>query len=145
MIRWFTKNHVAANLLMLGILIIGIWVAVEKIGIEVEPSYKVKQVRIDIDLPGASPEDIENQIILPIESAIKDTPGIAKIISQASSGNADIDITVDEFTDIDKLKVEIESRIQGLSTLPQEAEKPQIRIPPDHRRPRQRNQHQPHS
>jgi len=117
MIRWFTKNHVAANLLMLGILIIGIWVAVEKIGIEVEPSYKVKQVRIDIDLPGASPEDIENQIILPIESAIKDTPGIAKIISQASSGNADIDITVDEFTDIDKLKVEIESRIQGLSTL----------------------------
>ena len=75
MIRWFTKNHVAANLLMIGILAVGSWMAVEKLGIEVEPAYTINSVRIKVKLPGATPEDVEKQVILPIEKSLENDFG----------------------------------------------------------------------
>jgi len=92
MIRWFTKNHVAANLLMFGILLSGIWVATEKLGVEVEPAVVYKRLEVQIDLRGGTPEDIEKQIILPVEQALENTPGIKSVEAEARNGNAEIDI-----------------------------------------------------
>ncbi len=128
MIRWFTKNHVAANLLMLGILISGIYVAVEKLGVEVEPAFRYNTIGIKINLQGGTPEDLEKQVILPIEKALEGTPGIKSIEADARRGRADIKVEADSYADLDDLKLEIESRIQRVNTFPQESEKPQVFI-----------------
>lgn len=128
MIRWFTKNHVAANLLMLGILISGIWVAIEKLGVEVEPGFRYNKIGIKVNLAGGTPEDIEKQIILPIEKALEDTPGIKAIEATARKGRADIEVNAVGYADLDDLKLEIESRIQRVNTLPSESDKPEVYI-----------------
>ena len=48
MIRWFTKNHVAANVLMLAIVLYGSYLSFYKLGVEVEPAMTFPQVGIQI-------------------------------------------------------------------------------------------------
>jgi len=128
MIRWFTKNHVAANLLMLGILISGIYVAIEKLGVEVEPGFRYNRIGISINLRGGTPEDLEKQVILPVEKALEGTPGIKSIEADARKGKASIEVVAEGYADLDDLKLEIESRIQRVNTFPQESEKPRVYI-----------------
>ena len=128
MIRWFTKNHVAANLLMIGILAVGSWMAVEKLGIEVEPAYTINSVRIKVKLPGATPEDVEKQVILPIEKSLENLVGAKKIIAEALNGSASITVEANDVVDLDELKLEIESRVQRVNTFPQDSEKPKVYI-----------------
>jgi multidrug efflux pump subunit AcrB len=129
MIRWFTKNHVAANILMLAILIYGAYLAFYKIGVEVEPSMKFPQVMIKIPYKGAAPDAIESKIILPVEKALKDLAGISNIYSFAQNDQATISVMVAEDVDINSMKTEIESRIDRISTFPQNDDKPQYFIP----------------
>ena len=128
MIRWFTKNHVAANLLMIGILAVGSWMAVEKLGIEVEPAYTINSVRIKVKLPGATPEDVEKQVILPIEKSLENLVGAKTIIAEALNGSASITVEANDVVDLDELKLEIESRVQRVNTFPQDSEKPKVYI-----------------
>ena len=83
MIRWFTKNHVAANVLMLAILLYGVFLSYYKIGVEVEPALKFPQVGISIPFRGASPDAVEKQIILPVEKALENLPGVDYIRAHA--------------------------------------------------------------
>ena len=129
MIRWFAKNHVAANILMLAILLVGGFLAFEKLGVEVEPSVQYPQVSIRISLPGDSPEDIENKIILPVEKALDNLAGVDSVEAEAYRGSAHISVNAVAGTDIDKLKSAVESRLQRINTFPQNAERPRVYIP----------------
>lgn len=129
MIRWFTKNHVAANVLMLAILLYGAYIAYYKLGVEVEPAMKFPQVGIEIPFEGASPDAIEKQIILPVEKALNNLPGIKSISSYASMNKAFITVHVTDAVDVNEMKIEIESRVERISTFPQNDDKPSFYIP----------------
>ncbi len=129
MIRWFTKNHVAANVLMLVILAVGGFLALKKLGVEVEPSLKFSQVNIRGELKGGSPEDVEKQIVLPIEKALENLSGIANISSYSYTGKVHMEIDAADRADLEQLKTDIESRLQNITTFPNESEKPRVYIP----------------
>ena len=57
-IAWFAENHVAANLLMLFLLIAGI-VTGFSIKLEVFPETTLDKINITVEYPGASPEEVE--------------------------------------------------------------------------------------
>ena len=129
MIRWFAKNHVAANILMIAILLFGGYTAYFQLPVEIEPAVSFPQVRIKVPLRGGTPKDVEQKVILPIEQALGDISGIDSVESTASRSSGSIIVNVAENTDIDKLKTEIASRIDRITTFPSEAEKPRIYIP----------------
>lgn len=129
MIRWFAKNHVAANILMIAILLFGGYTAYFQLPVEIEPAVSFPQVRIKVPLRGGTPKDVEQKVILPIEQALDDLSGIDSVESTASRSSGSIIVNVAENTDIDKLKTEIASRIDRITTFPTEAEKPRIYIP----------------
>ncbi|MEO1857107.1 MAG: efflux RND transporter permease subunit [Rubritalea sp.] len=129
MIRWFAKNHVAANILMVAILLFGGYTAYFQLPVEIEPAVSFPQIRISVPLRGGTPKDVEQKIILPIEQSLNDISGIGSIESSAGRNSGNVVVNVDKDTDIEKLKADIESRLDRISTFPSEAEKAKIYIP----------------
>ena len=70
LIAWWVRNAVAANLLMAFILVCGLlaWAGIEK---EVQPVVKLPLVQVSLTWPGASPKEIEQQVIQRVEADIK--------------------------------------------------------------------------
>ena len=78
MIRWFTDNRVAANLLMIAIMLGGV-LSLPLLDREVMPGIPLDMIQIDVDYPGATPAEIEERICIRIEEAIHDLEGIKSI------------------------------------------------------------------
>lgn len=129
MIRWFTRNDIAANFLLVAILLAGAYMAFEKIPLEVQPSRDLGRVEVRMSYRGGSPEDVQEFVLIPIERALREIPGIDEITSYASQGSGRIRIEPEDHIDLRRLKEEVESRIDQINTFPPEAERPRISIP----------------
>ncbi|GLS83074.1 efflux RND transporter permease subunit [Paraferrimonas haliotis] len=124
-IAWFARNSVAANLLMIILLVGGLFGALT-INKEVFPSFELNLVRVSVAYPGAAPQEIEEGITIKIEEQIKDIEGIKKITSVAQEGFGSVTVEVEnEYTPKDVLD-EMKLRIDAISTFPDSIEKPRI-------------------
>jgi len=124
MIAWFAKNHVAANLLMITILLTGLFSLKGNIPLEVFPSFDSDVVNVNVSLRGATPEDVELGVAIRIEEAVQDLAGIKKITSRSVEGNASISIEASSGYDVRDLLSDVKSRVDAINTLPADAEKP---------------------
>ena len=127
-IAWFAYNPVAANLLMLIIMAVGIGSALN-IQRAFFPALDIEMIYITAPYPGAAPEEVEKGIVLKIEEAINDVDGIKRIESDAYESNALIWIEPLEGTDVSRLLDDIQNRVDAIPHFPEEAEKPIISQP----------------
>ena len=126
-IAWMAGNSVAANLMMAVLLIGGLFMGFN-IKQEVFPEFSLDRVNISIAYPGASPEEVENGILLSIEEAIQDLEGVDEITATANEGVGSVSVEAMEGTNINRLWQEIKSEVDRIGTFPLEAEDPQISI-----------------
>ncbi len=125
LIAWWARNSVAANLLMVTCIIAGL-IAFTKMEREVFPSGSFNGATISVAWPGASPQEVEEQIILRIEEAIADIDGLEHIDSTAREGVATVNAEGADTIDPTLFLNEIKNRVDGISTLPQDAFPPII-------------------
>ncbi|MBS3759588.1 MAG: efflux RND transporter permease subunit, partial [Desulfobacterales bacterium] len=125
-IAWFAENHVAANLLMLFILIAGI-VTASDIKLEVFPETELDKISISIAYPGASPSEVEEGVVRRIEENVAGLEGIKRIDSVSREGSGSVTIEVMKGWDIKKLLDEVKSEVDRITTMPEEAEEPIVR------------------
>ena len=78
MISWWARNPKAANLLMAAIIIVGI-ATFSRIEQEVFPKIAAPVVSVHYVWPGASPKEVEDQILVRVEESLKEIKGIEKI------------------------------------------------------------------
>jgi multidrug efflux pump subunit AcrB len=128
MIAWFARNHVAANLLMLTILFIGLFSLSAKIPLEVFPSFEMDRISISVSLRGSTPEDVEQGVSIRIEEAVQDLEGIERISSRSSEGSASVTIEIDSAYDAREMLADIKSRVDAINTFPVDAEKPIVAL-----------------
>ncbi len=126
MIAWFTKNHVAANLLLLTILMAGLFSLSNRIPLEVFPSFESDVISVNVSLRGATPEDVEQGIAIRVEEAVQDLEGIERITSRSSEGSASINIEVESGYEPRDMLADIKSRVDAINTFPADAEKPVV-------------------
>ncbi|WP_461211370.1 efflux RND transporter permease subunit [Desulfocurvus sp. DL9XJH121] len=124
-IAWMAGHSVAANLIMLICLIGGLLLALS-IKQEVFPEFTEDQVQITVAYPGASPEEVEEGIILAIEDAVQGLDGVDEINSTASEGSASITITAMEGANLQTLTEDVKSEVDRISTFPDDAEDPEV-------------------
>lgn len=129
MIRWFARNDIAANFLLVAILLGGAYMAFNEIPLEVQPSRDLKRINVQLNYRGGSPEDVEEHVILPIERVLKDLPGVREMRSNAGRGNGRVEIEPLDGVDAKELRDEIESRVERINTFPGETERPRVWIP----------------
>ncbi|MCL1037074.1 efflux RND transporter permease subunit [Shewanella submarina] len=124
-IAWFARNNVAANLLMI-ILLLGGLVSAFTINKKVFPSFDLNYLQVSVAYPGAAPQEIEEGINIKIEEAIEDISGIERITSIASDGFGRVTIQVDEDYEVLDVLDEVKLRIDAIATFPANIEKPDI-------------------
>ena len=124
-IAWFARNAVAANLLMLFILAVGILSAF-KIRQQFFPDVVLDMISIQMPYPGAAPEEVEEGIIIKIEESIKQIEGIKRFFSTAREGSAFIRIEIEDGYDVGKVLDEVNIRVDSINSFPASAEKPLI-------------------
>lgn len=73
-IAWMVRNRITPNLLMLALLIGGFYMSA-RIKQEVFPEYSEDIVSVTVAYPGASPEEVEQGIILAIEEGVRGLGG----------------------------------------------------------------------
>ncbi|MBU2870379.1 efflux RND transporter permease subunit [Colwellia sp. E2M01] len=128
MIAWFARNHVAANLLLITILMAGLFSLSSRIPLEVFPSFESDRISIRVSLPGATPEDVEKSLSIRIEEAIQDLEGIKEISSSSSEGSSSVSVEIDTGYEPRDILSDIKSRVDAINTFPADAEKPVIAL-----------------
>jgi multidrug efflux pump subunit AcrB len=126
-IAWMARNPVASNLLMLTFIVGGL-LAVPNIRQEVFPSFELDTVSISVPYPGASPEEVEQGILLAIEDAVQGLDGIKRVTSTASEGVGSVTAELLSGADGNKLLQDIKNEVDRITSFPEESEEPRIRL-----------------
>lgn len=125
LIKWFSANPIAANLLMILVLLAG---AMSLAGTdkEVFPGALVNQIEVSVSYPGAGPREVEEQICIRIEEAVASLDGIKEITSVARQGTGSVVIEVASGYDTQRLLNNVKTKVDAINTFPVDAERPLV-------------------
>ncbi len=124
----FARNSVAANLLMVTLLVSGVLV-MGSMNSEVLPRIDPRVITVTVGYPGATPGEIEESITQRVEDAVLSLEGVERVISAAAEGVGTVTIELNDFIDAQSVKDEAQSAIDRIVAFPPEdAEQPEITI-----------------
>jgi len=126
-VAWMARHGVAPNLFM-ALLIIGGFIMSLMIRKEFIPNYESETIVVDVVYAGATPAEIEQSIILPIENEVVSIEGIKDVVSIANASSAKVVLELVNGTDRQKAYQDIEQAVSRISTFPAESEKPSVKI-----------------
>lgn len=124
-VAWMARNHVAANLIMLALLIGG-GVTTLNIRQEVFPSFQLDVVDIGVSYPGASPEEVENGLLLPIEEALRGLEVVERVVATAEEGRASVEVELVDGADANRALQDVSAAVNRISFFPEDAERPTV-------------------
>jgi multidrug efflux pump subunit AcrB len=126
LIYWFTRNHVAANFLMIIILMggTGTWFRLKK---EIFPETAIDAVTISVPYPNATPTEVEKGVILPIEEAIEGIDGIKRTTSTSTQNVGAVTVEVETGYDVREVMSDIKSEVDAITNLADDTEEPILR------------------
>lgn len=82
------------------------------------PNIEVNYINVSASYPGASPQEIEESILLKMEESLKDVTGIKQAVSTASRGNAHISLEINVKADIKEVLDDVKQRISTIASFP---------------------------
>lgn len=123
LIRWFSRNNVSANFIMAAILIAGIttWFKLKK---EIFPETSTDVVSVSVPYPGATPEEVEKGVCIPIEEAIRDVEGIDIMRSTAANSIGVVYVEVSSESNVRDVLDDIKTRIDSIENFAENTESP---------------------
>ncbi len=125
LVSYAIDNPLVTNMLLVLVMVIGVasWYAMPQ---EMFPVVELDKVRVTTVFEGASPEEIERQVTLPIEEELDGMADIEVITSTSSEGLSNILVEFKHGADIDEFLLDARTAIDRLTDLPAEAERPEI-------------------
>lgn len=126
-VSWMAQNNVAANLLML-LMVIGGTVSLLDIKQEIFPNFIHEEVNVSMSYPGASPEEVEEGIILAIEANLQSVEGIDRITSTASEGSARVTAVLEDGVNPDRVLQNVRTAVDSITSFPTDAEPPRVSL-----------------
>jgi len=126
LISWWVRNAVAANLLMVFIIVSGLiaWTTIEK---EVQPIVKLPLIQVSLTWPGASPKEIEQQVVQRVEAAVKNIDNLRRYNSDSREGFGSVRLEAQPRVDLTQFKEDVRDALDGITSFPRDLEPPRIR------------------
>ena len=121
MLEKFVNHRTLANVLMLTFIGLGIY-AIPRLQKETFPSFDSSEVQIVMTYRGASAEDVEQGICLPIEDALDGVQNVKKVTCSAKEGSASVVVEIEEGRGCRKALRDIETEVEAISDFPEGAE-----------------------
>ncbi|WP_339719440.1 efflux RND transporter permease subunit [uncultured Paraglaciecola sp.] len=125
LIAYFANNSVAANLIMVFIIIMGIF-SYFTIQRQMFPNIEINYINVSAVYRGASPQEIEESILIKIEEAIKDITEIKKATSRAFRGSGRISLEIHKDQELTEVLDKVKARVDSIATFPADMEPPNV-------------------
>ncbi len=125
-IAYMASNGIAANLLMIGIIAAGL-VSLTGLDREAWPITPFYHIEVSVAYPGATPEEIEESIVVKIEDQVSGLDDVKAVKSVAAQGMASVRVQMDFRTDMDRALDDIESAVNRIQSFPAGADRPRFR------------------
>ncbi|MEW6989197.1 efflux RND transporter permease subunit [Colwelliaceae bacterium 6441] len=125
LIAWFARNSVAANLLMIFIIVGGFFTAMT-INKQMFPQVKINWLEFTAPYPGAAPQEVEEGITIKIEEALETIQGLERVITYSSRNFSSGYFRVDESYDPQVVLDEVKSAIDSIPSFPDGMERPKV-------------------
>ena len=116
-IAWFARNPVAANLLMIAIILLGLYSAVS-IRKQMFPAIESNTITVSAVYRGASPQEVEEGITTKLEEALQSVDGIKKMRTSSRRGSASATLEVMESYAVNTVLEDVKSAVDGISSFP---------------------------
>jgi hydrophobe/amphiphile efflux-1 (HAE1) family protein len=127
---WITKTSinqpVFATMVMLALMLLGI-ISYTRLGVEQMPDIQVPGVWLQVRYPGASPEQVEADLVKPMEEAVNTITGIRTLFSNSFEGRGELWVEFDLKTDMTKAVQDVRDKVAQLRpSFPKDAKDPLI-------------------
>ena len=125
MIRFSLRNPLLVNLVLMLVLVLGL-LAWHSMPQEVFPTYDRNILQVQTTFEGASPEEVERQITIPIEEALDFLVDIDSVTSRSQEGLSTIQYKLMEGADPNELLREMRTGVDAIEDFPEDADTPQV-------------------
>ena len=121
----FARHPIAGNLLMLLLIMFGVW-GLTQLNRQVLPNFDLDILQITVEWPGASPEDVEQNIVAAIEPEIRFLDDVKRIEAIAYEGRASITMFFKDGANLSRSLTDVQAAVARITTFPTEIERPVI-------------------
>ena len=103
--------------------------------VQLTPEVQIPTILVETRWPGASPQEIEQEIIQPLEENLRSVEGLTKLSSTSGNGLGSVDLEFGIGTDMDQALVKINTRLQQIRDWPIDADRPTLKTSSSSSRP----------
>jgi multidrug efflux pump subunit AcrB len=117
LITYFIKHSVAVNVIVLTFAVFGVFGAIN-LKSSYFPLIDSKNITINVTYPGASPQEVEEGIILKIEDNLKGLNGVERVTSTSNENSGSINVEIEKGKDIDFMLLEVKNAVDRVPSFP---------------------------
>ena len=125
MFEAIVKRGLLLTITVLVVCVLGT-LAVLRIPVQMIPDLEVRNITVRTIWPGATPQDIEKEILIEQEEYLRDVPGLQRMVSTASTGAARVRLQFPFGTDINQTLVRVSNALSQVSSYPLSVREPRI-------------------
>lgn len=121
----FAQHRVAANLLMLIMILAGIY-ALGNLNRQFFPNFATDFITVGVAWPGATAEDVARSVTTPLEQELRNLNNVKEMKSTSSRGFSRIVVEYDEGTDMGIALDQVNEQVGLVRNLPSDSERPEV-------------------
>jgi multidrug efflux pump subunit AcrB len=123
MIDFLIRRGTLLTVTLMVILIFGVLAAI-RIPIQMIPDLEVRTISIQTRWPGATPQDVEKEILFEQEKYLRNLPSLQRMVSNASTGSASINLEFPFGTDINEALIRVNNALSQVPSYPENVDEP---------------------
>ncbi len=119
------RNGTLLTVIVLIVAVLGI-VAALRIPVQMIPDLDVRTIGVRTSWPGATPQDVEKEILIEQEDYLRNLPNLSRITATASSGSATIELEFPFGTDVTEMMIRVNNALSQVPSYPENVDEPRI-------------------
>lgn len=123
-LKFFVEHRTSANIIMILMIVIGL-LSIGRLNKQFFPDFDIEVIAVSIDWPGATAEEIDQNIVQLLEPELRPISGVKKVSSKSVEGVGSTQVEFNYGHDMQKGRTDIETAVSRIS-FPEKANKPKI-------------------
>lgn len=119
------KHGTLLTVAVLILAVLGVLAAL-RIPVQMIPDLEVRTISVETRWPGATPQDVEKEILLEQEEYLRTIPGLSRMVSSASTGQAEIELEFPFGVDIQATLIEVSNALSQVPAYPENVDEPRL-------------------
>lgn len=125
MFETILKHGTLVSIVVLIICAFGL-LAIQRVPVQMIPDLDVRVITVETTWPGATPQDVEKEIVIEQEEYLRNIPGLQRMVSIASTGEAEIELEFPFGTDINEALILANNALSQVPNYPENVDEPRL-------------------